>query len=123
MKLINSFKFAIAGFLHCVKHERNFRIHLLAAVVIIALAVMFDLSRFEIVVLIFAIALVLITEMINTAIERVVDHLTTEHNESAKIAKDVAAGAVFVSAVFAAIVGAVVFIPAAVSAIRIFFNL
>jgi len=111
VKLINSFKYAIAGFLHCVKRERNFRIHLVASVVAISLAAFFDLSRIEFAAIIGAIALVLVTEMINTAIERIVDNLTTERNENAKIAKDVAAGAVFVAAIFAAIVGLAVFAP------------
>ena len=118
MKIINSFKYAITGFLHCVKRERNFRIHLVVSVVVIALAAFFNLSRIEFAAIIGAIALVLVTEMINTAIERIVDNLTTERNENAKIAKDVAAGAVFVSAIFAAIVGFVVFAPRVLEIIR-----
>ena len=109
MKLINSFKYAIAGFWYCVRHERNFRIHLIAAVAVIAAAVWFELYAYEIIAIVFAIALVLIAEMVNTAVERVVDNLTTKQNENAKIAKDVAAGAVLVSAVFAAAVGIIIF--------------
>ena len=119
MKLINSFKYAVAGFLHCVKHERNFRIHLIAAALVILLAVSFELAAFEVITLVFAIALVLICEMINTAIERAIDAINECGNVSGaesdkldelrKIAKDIAAGAVFVSAIFAAIIGFIIF--------------
>ena len=109
MKLINSFKYAVAGFFYCIKHERNFRIHLISAVAVIGFAIFLELSAYEIIAIIFAIALVLICEMFNTSIERIVDNLTDAHNENAKIAKDVAAGAVLISAIFAAVVGIVIF--------------
>ena len=119
MKIIRSFKYAIQGFLHCVRRERNFRFHLLAIVALAILAVVFELESYEIFALIFATAFVLVTEMINTAIERTVDAIrecsrendTVKIDGLRKIAKDVAAGAVFVSAIFAAIVGVVVFLP------------
>jgi len=129
MKFLRSFKYAIEGFLHCVKSERNFRAHLIATIVVISLAAMLELSAFEIVALAFAIALVLICEMINTAIERTIDAVKeccendTPHLDGLrKTAKDVAAGAVFISAIFATIVGGVILIPAFISTIRIFFN-
>ena len=119
MKFLKSFKYAIEGFLHCVRRERNFRIHLLATALVITLAAIFELQTFEIIALIFAIALVLVCEMFNTAIERAIDAIKecSKENETdkldrlRKISKDVAAGAVFVSAIFAAVVGVVIFLP------------
>ena len=117
MKLLNSFKYAIAGFWYCVKRERNFRIHIIAAIAVIAAAIWFELYAYEVIAIVFAIALVLICEMINTSIERTIDavreccdgHDTKKLDGLRKVAKDVAAGAVLVSAVFAAVVGIIIF--------------
>jgi len=137
MKLLRSFKYAASGFLYCVKHERNFRIHLVAIAAIITLAIIFELAVWEIAALILAIALVLLAEMVNTAIERTVDaikKLDERTNDSLnrqcpnghsgnfppagsadsldllrKVSKDIAAGAVLVSAIFAAIIGIIIF--------------
>jgi len=108
-RFFKSFKYAFAGIWYCVRRERNFRIHLVAMTAVIALMVIFDLERYEIIALIFAICFVLFAEMVNTAVERAVDNTSTEYTENGKIAKDVAAGAVLISAIFAVVVGVIVF--------------
>lgn len=107
--LEESMNCAIKGIIHSLRTQRNMRIHCLAAVLIIILSVFLKLNRFEFMAVTFSIFLVCITEMMNTAIESVVDLVTDEFHQLAKIAKDVAAGAVFLSSVNAVIIGYLVF--------------
>jgi diacylglycerol kinase (ATP) len=85
------------------------KVHLFAAICVFLCTLFLDLSRMEIVFLVFSISLVVICEMINTAIEKTVDIFTEEYHPLAKIAKDVAAGAVLISAINAIIIGYLVF--------------
>ena len=110
-KLINSFKYAIEGIISSFKTERNMKIHVLAMTVVIALGFFFKLDKIEWCFIIIAIASVISAELFNTAIETVVDIVSPERNPKAKIAKDIAAGAVFVVAIGAAIIGFIVFGP------------
>jgi len=93
----NSLNFALEGIVQAFVGERNFKIHFLVAVLVLILSLWLDLSPLEIVVIFFAIALVLISEMINYSIEEVLNHLTMARNKRIKIAKDVAAGAVLIA--------------------------
>jgi len=95
--LLQSFNWAFDGVVHALRRERNMWIHFGTAVVVLIAALFFALTRLEVVALFVAISLVLITEMINTSIEHVVDLVTDELDPRAKIAKDVAAGAVLVA--------------------------
>jgi diacylglycerol kinase (ATP) len=108
-RLLDSFGYALNGIIYCLKTQRNMRIHAAAALVVIIIALTSRLSRTDIIMLSFAISLVLICEMINTAIEKSIDLFTEKYHPLAKIAKDVAAGAVFVSAVNALFIGYLVF--------------
>ncbi len=95
--LLQSFNWAFEGVVHALRRERNMWIHFGAAVVVLIAALFFALPRLEVVALFVAISLVLITEMLNTSIEHVVDLVTAELDPRAKITKDVAAGAVLVA--------------------------
>ncbi len=95
--------------MYCIKTQRNMKIHCFFALLAVTLGLMLKISRMEFIVLIFVIALVFICEIFNTAIERAVDTSTMEYHPIAKISKDVAAGAVLVSAVNALIVGFMIF--------------
>lgn len=110
-KLINSFKYAFSGIIASFKTERNMKIHILIAVLVIVLGILLKMSKTEWVMCIFAITIVISAELFNTAIETIVDMITTEKNEKAKIAKDVSAGGVLLTAIGAAIVGLIIFIP------------
>lgn len=97
--LIQSFQYALEGLWFALKTERSFRIHLVAATLSVVIGKLFyNFSSTQWILLVLTILLVLVTELINTSIERTVDLITPDYNSLAKVAKDVAAGAVFVSA-------------------------
>lgn len=101
--------FAYNGIVRAFKSERNFRFQLFAAFVVMTLAVLLSVSLLETVVLLLVIAVTLTLELINTAIEHVVDLVTTDEHPQAKAAKDIAAGAVLVFSIFAVIIGVLIF--------------
>jgi diacylglycerol kinase (ATP) len=107
--LLESFNFAFEGIIHVMRAERNLRIHFAIALGVIIAAVAFDVTRMELVALLLAIAFVLIAEMLNSALEAVVDLVTPSVEPLAKIAKDVAAGAVLIATVTAVAIGYLVF--------------
>lgn len=96
---------ALDGVVHTLISERNMRFHFLAAFLVLAAGAYFNLSGTEFMFLCFAVTLVLIAEMFNTAIEHAIDLISQEYHEKARIVKDIAAGCVFISAVNAALVG------------------
>jgi diacylglycerol kinase len=110
-KLLKSFRYAIEGLKYVVITQRNMRIHFITALVVLFLSLCLPLSKLEILILFISITLVLFGELINTSIETVVDMVTKEYHPLAKIAKDVAAGAVFLTAGLAFIVGTSIFFP------------
>lgn len=109
-KFIRSFGYAVEGILTGVR-EQNLRFHLFAMVVVIVAAILTKLSVIEWIVVIILFALVIGTELINTAIERVVDLASPEIHPLAKQAKDIAAGAVLVFACASVIIGLLIFLP------------
>ncbi|UUX34357.1 diacylglycerol kinase family protein [Fundicoccus culcitae] len=110
--LKNSFKYAGEGLKHVLVNERNFRIHTLAAVIVIGLNFYFQIEFYEWIAIIFCIAFVMTSELFNTAIEVTIDLVTKgEYHPLAKIAKDVAASAVIVAAIVSVAVGLIIYIP------------
>jgi diacylglycerol kinase (ATP) len=107
--LLWSFNYAIEGIVYALRTQRNMRIHVAAAIVVLVASLFFEIGRLEFVAVCFAIAFVLVTELANTALEATVDVATEGFDPIAKIAKDVAAGAVLIAALNALIVGYVVF--------------
>ncbi|MFA5839939.1 MAG: diacylglycerol kinase family protein [Candidatus Margulisiibacteriota bacterium] len=110
-KLIKSFEYAGAGARHAMQTQRNLWIHFIAGVLVLALAVYLRVSMIEFAILLLAILGVVVTEMVNTAIEELVNILSPEHRVEAGLAKNVAAGAVLLAAIGSVIVGAIVLIP------------
>lgn len=110
-KLGRSFQYALAGLVYALQTQRNVRIHLIAAIIVLGAGLYFRISSRDFVLLFFAITLVLMAEMFNTALEKAVDLFVQEYSHLAKIAKDAAAGAVLVTALNALVVGYVVFYP------------
>lgn len=106
-----SFGYAKQGLVHCIRAERNFRIHLFMGLLAFAFGVFLGISRMEMAVLLLLIGLVLIAEMMNTALENLVDLCTGEYHPLAKVVKDVAAGAVLVLCCVAVLIGVVIFVP------------
>ena len=107
--LIKTFNYAIDGIIYTLKSQRNMKIHYAIAILVLFLTLFLNLSRIEIIAVFFSISLVILSEMFNTAIEKTVDLVTTEYSPLAKIAKDVAAGAVLVSALNSIMVAYLVF--------------
>ncbi|MGN7357769.1 diacylglycerol kinase family protein [Paenibacillus sp. SAF-054] len=107
--LLESFAYAAEGVRYALRTQRNMRIHAAAAVVVITAAALLHLSWARWVVLLLAITLVMVMELMNTAVECVVDLASPDVHPLAKAAKDTAAGAVLVAAIFAVAAGAVVF--------------
>jgi diacylglycerol kinase (ATP) len=107
--IIESFNVAIEGLVHVLRTQRNMRIHFAVAVVVIIVAVLVGVSRIELIALLISIAFVLVAEMVNTAIEGAIDAATTSFDPMAKLAKDIAAGAVLIASLNAVAVGYLVF--------------
>jgi len=107
--LLESFKNAFNGIVAVAKSERNMKIHLLAAVLVIILSFAFKLSKTELLAVCITIAIVLICELFNTVTEFLVDIIVDVYHPKAKIIKDMAAGAVLISAVMSVVVAYLVF--------------
>jgi diacylglycerol kinase (ATP) len=107
--LVDSFNLAFEGIIHVLRTQRNMRIHFLFAFAVLVAALMTGVGKFELIALLIVIAFVLITEMVNTAIEGAIDVATTSFDPMAKLAKDIAAGAVLIATVTAVSVGYLVF--------------
>jgi diacylglycerol kinase len=111
MKLIRSFAFAWNGLKICFSGEPNFRIHILFAIVVLIPGIVFNISVTEWIVIGFCIAFVISMEMLNTAIEKLCDVVHKELHPDIKRVKDIAAGAVLVSAIFSLMTGLIIFLP------------
>ncbi|MBM7614644.1 diacylglycerol kinase [Alkaliphilus hydrothermalis] len=98
-KLIDSLNYAIEGIIYALKTQRNMKIHFAVTIIILIFSLFFELSRVEFLILLLTISLVIIAEMINTSIESAIDLITDQYHIFAKIAKNVAAGAVLIAAV------------------------
>jgi diacylglycerol kinase (ATP) len=108
---LRSADFAIEGILHAAKTQRHIRYHFYSAAIVLVLSYVLGISKTEFLIVSLAVIAVLLAELFNTSIESVVDLLSPELHEKARIAKDVAAGAVFVTAFGAAIIGYIVLFP------------
>lgn len=106
-----SFVYAGAGIWHLLKTEHNAWIHLATTVIVALASAYFKVSRLEMGLLFFAIALVWIAEMLNTCIEKTLDFVSQKRCEEIRRIKDIAAGAVLLAALTALLIGAIVFIP------------
>ncbi|ABR49170.1 diacylglycerol kinase [Alkaliphilus metalliredigens QYMF] len=108
-KLLESFNYAFEGIIYALKTQRNMKIHFVVSIVILIMSLFFELTRIEILILLMTISLVIIAEMINTSIESTIDLITDQYHIFAKIAKNVAAGAVLIAAINSIIVAYLLF--------------
>lgn len=104
-KISRSLNYAYQGIVYVMRTQRNMRLHAVAAVLVLIISLLVNVSKLELAVLILVIMAVFVTEMFNTAIEFAVDLVTREYHPLAKLAKDVSAGAVLVASVTAIAVG------------------
>src|SRR5207237_5279850 len=107
--ILDSFNFAFEGIIHVLRTQRNMRVHFAVAIVVLVAAVWVGVAKLELIALLLAIAFVFITEMVNSALEQAIDVATTSFDPLAKLAKDVAAGAVLIATVNAVAIGYLVF--------------
>lgn len=110
--LVFSFWHAFEGIGHVLINERNARIHLIIGALVVTLGLWLELEPSQWVGIVIAIALVFVGEMLNTVVELVIDLVITDHNDHAKHAKDVAAGAILINAIAAVIIGLLILGPA-----------
>lgn len=106
-----SVQYALEGIFACIKKERNMKIHLSMMIIVIICGFVFSIEIFEWIICIILFGLVIALELINTAIEAVVDLCSPTFHPLSKLAKDMAAGAVLIAAISAAIIGLIIFIP------------
>lgn len=110
-KKLIGFSFAFNGIKEIIKTERNFRIHLTTTTVIVLLGLFFNIEALEWIAICFVVSLVLILEMINSAIERIMDFLSPDRHPIVGQIKDITAGSVLVAAITSVVIGAIIFIP------------
>jgi diacylglycerol kinase (ATP) len=108
-RLLDSFNYAIEGLVYSVRTQRNMRIHMITTMLILLACFAFNISKIEILIVTITITMVILAEMINTAIECAIDATTNYYHPLVKIAKNVSAGAVLITALNAVIVGYIVF--------------
>ncbi|OGH27435.1 MAG: hypothetical protein A3J18_04075 [Candidatus Levybacteria bacterium RIFCSPLOWO2_02_FULL_40_18] len=116
--LFQSFKFAMEGIKIATKYNRNIRIHFIIAIIVLSSSFILKMTFIEIAVVSMIILLVISAEMINTAIEEVIDLVTKDYREEAKFAKDVSAGMVLIVASGSIAIGLLIFAP---HILRLFF--
>ena len=110
-RLLLSFKYALKGLARVFQEEQNLRIQTLLAVVVIGLSVAFNINRFEWLIIILLIGLVILMEIVNSAVERVTDMLKPRLNTYVKEIKDIMAAAVFFASLLAFVAGFIIFWP------------
>jgi diacylglycerol kinase (ATP) len=108
---LKSANYAIEGILHAAKTQRHLRYHFYAASIILVTSYVLGITKTEFLIISLAVIAVLVAEMVNTAIEAIVDLLSPEHDAQARAAKDIAAGAVLITAFGAALIGYIVLFP------------
>jgi len=110
-KFIRGFGYAFKGIWYAAKTQLNFRVHLMCAVIAVLLGYALQISTAEWLWISLCIGMVLLTELINTAIELLVDLVSPEYNEKAGRVKDMCAAAVLVTAITALVIGLAIFVP------------
>ncbi len=110
-KRIRSVRYAVAGILQFFRGEHNAWIHLTATIIVIILAIWLQVTSSEAIALVIVTGIVWVTELLNTAIEKMMDFISVKEHPQIRFIKDVAAGAVLVMAMIALITGCMIFIP------------
>ncbi|WP_028307595.1 diacylglycerol kinase family protein [Desulfitibacter alkalitolerans] len=119
-KLIKSFYFAVSGIAYAVRTQRNMKIHTLALMLVLIIGSWLELSGLEWSIVLIMAGIVIICEMLNTAMEALVDLETQDYHPLAKTAKDVAAGAVLIASALSIIIGLLIFGPKVLIKLNIF---
>ena len=110
-KWIKSANYAIEGILHGAKTQRHLRYHFFSAALVLFLSYLLGVTRVEFVLISLAVIVVIAAEMLNSSVEAIVDILSPEYSEKARVAKDIAAGAVLIAAFGAVVLGYIILFP------------
>lgn len=110
-RFFKSFHYAFEGVHYVFRNDQNLLAHFLVGILVISSSILLQVTPFEMAILGLTIMMVISAEMVNSAIEKMVDLITKEHRAEAKIAKDVAAGMVLVTAIAAFVIGSLIFLP------------
>ena len=114
-KFLLSFSYPIKGLKYAYRNEQNLAVDVGISLLVLIAGFIFQLQHYEWIIIVMTIAVVIAGELINTAIEAVVDLVTEEYHPLAKVAKDTSAAAVFILAIMAAVVGIIIFLPKLIS--------
>jgi len=109
--MVSSFSFAINGVFEFFRKERNAKIHLVAAVLVIVAGFYFHVNNIEWILIVIMIMSVFVAEMVNSSMESLCNHLHPDRHEKIKLVKDLSAGAVLIASIAAVIVAAIIFLP------------
>lgn len=109
---------ALDGIEYAINHERNIKIEIFMSIIVSILGFLLKINIIEWGLIVLTISLVLVLELVNTAIERTVDLVTKDYYELAKNAKDVAAGAVLIASMFSVVIGIIIFLPKIINIIK-----
>lgn len=107
--VFESFRYALRGIWYCLRNERNYQIHGIAALLVFLCAWYYEVDRYQWYILLLTVMSVLVLEMINTAIELMIDLISPEFHPIAKIIKDISAGAVLIASIVAVVIGVFIF--------------
>ena len=110
-KNIKSYRYAGKGILHVLIFENNFRYQVIAAIAVVALSAILNISKIEWIVVTAMIGFVFMAELFNTALEKLCDHVHPDEHTAIGLVKDISAGAVLIAAIAAAIAGCIIFVP------------
>lgn len=111
MSFLRKFKVAFEGIFFLLKKDRNFQVHLILFILLLITSFLIGLSKFEWITIIICSAMVFAVEAVNSSIEKLADLITKEIRPEIKIIKDIAAGAVLISSIFALVVALIIFLP------------
>jgi len=109
--LSKSFANAFWGLFYTIRTQHNFQIHLISSIAVIITGIFFEISKLEWLIIALTIFIVFIAETFNTAIEKLVDFVSPEYDKIAGLVKDIAAGAVLLTAIMSVIIGLIIFLP------------
>ena len=115
---LDSVKNCLEGISYTITHENNFKREIVIGILVVITSLILKINLLEWVIVILLICFVLVSELINTALEKTVDLYTNKYNETAKIVKDVAGASVFVMCMFSAVIGVIIFLPKIINFIK-----
>ena len=114
---MQTFKHALNGIIHVFRKEQNFRIHIIATILVITAGILFSIDKTEWILIVISVSLVTALEMINSSLEYLCDFISPDYNEKIKLIKDASAGSVLIAAIGAIVLALIIFLPEIIQAV------